>query len=58
MSALTATDPKGAGLSPDGLARIVPWMDRLVADGRLAGLSVTVARRGRVASPAPAAKRI
>ncbi|MHB2205144.1 serine hydrolase domain-containing protein [Methylobacterium sp. CM6257] len=49
MSALTDTDPKGAGFSPGRLDRIVPWMDRLVADGRLAGLSVTVARRGRVA---------
>ena len=49
MSALTETDPTGAGFSPEGLARIAPWMDRLVAEGRLAGLSVTVARRGRIA---------
>jgi CubicO group peptidase (beta-lactamase class C family) len=35
---------EGAGFSPEGLARIAPWMDRLVAEGRLAGLSVTVNR--------------
>ncbi|MBE7247526.1 MAG: beta-lactamase family protein, partial [Actinomycetospora chiangmaiensis] len=49
MSALTEIDPKGAGFSPDALARIEPWMDRLVVEGRLAGLSVTVNRRGRTA---------
>jgi CubicO group peptidase (beta-lactamase class C family) len=49
MSALTDTDPKDAGFCPDRIARIAPWMDRLVAEGRLAGLSVSVARRGRLA---------
>ncbi len=49
MTALTETDPEAAGFDPAALARIAPWMDRLVADGRLAGLSVTVARRGRIA---------
>ncbi|MDP4021816.1 serine hydrolase domain-containing protein [Methylobacterium sp. NEAU 140] len=49
MSLWTETDPRGAGFDPERLARVVPWMDRLVEDGRLAGLSVTVARRGRVA---------
>ncbi|WP_241666944.1 serine hydrolase domain-containing protein [Muricoccus nepalensis] len=38
-----------AGLSAERLARIDGWMDRLVGDGKLAGLSVTVARRGCVA---------
>ncbi|MCJ2133426.1 beta-lactamase family protein [Methylobacterium sp. J-026] len=49
MNALTETDPKAAGFDPAALGRIEPWMDALVADGRLAGLSVTVARRGRIA---------
>ena len=37
------------GLSGARLAQIDGWMDRLVADGKLPGLSVTVTRRGRVA---------
>ena len=49
MSARPETDPKAAGFDPSSLARIEPWMDRLVAEGRLAGLSVTVARRGQLA---------
>ena len=48
-SEAVATDPRDLGLCPDRLARIAPWMDRLVDDGRLAGLSVTVSRRGRTA---------
>ena len=47
MSEAIETDPRDLGLCPDRLARIAPWMDRLVADGRLAGLSVMVSRRGR-----------
>ena len=38
-----------AGLSQARLSRIDGWMDGLVADGKLAGLSVTVARRGHLA---------
>ncbi len=37
------------GLSGERLARIGPWMDRLVADGKLAGISTLVYRRGEVA---------
>jgi len=37
------------GLSSTRLAHIDGWMDRLVADGKLPGLSVTVTRRGRIA---------
>ncbi len=37
------------GFSLKRLARIDGWMDRLVNDGRLAGLSVTIVRRGQVA---------
>ena len=49
MSDAIETDPRDLGLCPDRLARIAPWMDRLIEDGRLAGLSVTVSRRGRTA---------
>ncbi len=42
-------DPLESGLCPSRLARIAPWMDRYVDTGKLAGLSVTVARRGRIA---------
>jgi CubicO group peptidase (beta-lactamase class C family) len=42
------TEPEEVGLSSARLARIDGWMRDLVADGRLAGLSVNVMRRGRV----------
>ena len=41
--------PEQVGLSAGRLARIDGWMERLVDDGRLAGLSVLVFRRGEVA---------
>ena len=40
--------PEDVGLSGERLARIDGWMRDLVSDGRLAGLSVNVMRRGRV----------
>ena len=40
---------RGAGLAPERLARIDPWMRRQVESGRLAGLSVLVWRRGALA---------
>ncbi len=49
MDMLARTDAEALGLSSQRLARIDGWMDRLVEDGKLAGLSVTVARRGGVA---------
>ncbi|WP_375463787.1 serine hydrolase domain-containing protein [uncultured Methylobacterium sp.] len=45
----TEARPQDVGLCADRLERIDAWMRRLVADGRLAGLSVAVARRGRTA---------
>ncbi|GJD31670.1 hypothetical protein PMNALOAF_2932 [Methylobacterium adhaesivum] len=42
-------EPRAVGLCPERLGRIDGWMERLVADGRLAGLSVMVARAGRTA---------
>jgi len=41
--------PEHTGLSAQRLHKIDGWMDRLVDDGRLAGLSVLVSRRGRLA---------
>ena len=38
-----------AGLDPARLARITPWMRSWIDDGRLAGMSVMVHRRGRTA---------
>ena len=41
--------PEDVGLSSRRLARIDAWRDRLVADGKLAGVSTLVSRRGQVA---------
>ncbi len=41
--------PEEVGLSPERLARIDRWMGRLVDDGKLAGVSTMVMRRGQVA---------
>jgi CubicO group peptidase (beta-lactamase class C family) len=40
--------PEDVGLSSARLKRVDAWMQRLVDDGKLAGLSTLVARRGRV----------
>ena len=48
-SAMVDTDPAAVGLCAERLERIDGWMNRLVDEGRLAGLSVMVARRGRTA---------
>ncbi|GJD79646.1 serine hydrolase [Methylobacterium gregans] len=42
-------DPKDLGLCPERLERVDGWMRGLVAEGRLAGLSVSVMRRGQLA---------
>src|SRR5512139_198925 len=39
----------GPGLSSERLARIAPVMDQLVREGKFPGMSVTVARGGRIA---------
>jgi CubicO group peptidase (beta-lactamase class C family) len=46
---LTLVDPASVGLDPDRLARIDRHFDRYVADGRLPGYQVLVARHGQVA---------
>jgi CubicO group peptidase (beta-lactamase class C family) len=43
------TEPEAVGLSSERLERIVPWMQLYVETGKLAGLSVLVSRRGRIA---------
>jgi len=49
MTPDAANTPEHAGLSGQRLRKIDAWMDRWVDDGRLAGLSVLVSRRGRLA---------
>lgn len=49
MDGNVSTTPEQVGLSGPHLARIDGWMQRWVDSGRLAGMSVTVMRRGRVA---------
>lgn len=49
MDSLPQTRPEDVGLSSLRLARIDGWMDALVASGKLPGVSVTIARRGRIA---------
>ncbi|GEP10374.1 serine hydrolase domain-containing protein [Methylobacterium gnaphalii] len=46
---MTDTDPRGLGLCPERLERIDAWMRRYVDEGRLAGLSVSLLRRGQTA---------
>jgi CubicO group peptidase (beta-lactamase class C family) len=41
--------PEAVGLSSARLAKIGPWMERLVADKKFVGLSVAVMRRGELA---------
>jgi len=43
-----SASPEDVGLSSRRLRRIDGWMERLVEDGKLAGLSVMVSRRGQV----------
>ncbi len=49
MNAEVETDPRDVGLCPDRLARIDAWMKRYVENGKLAGLSVGVLRKGKLA---------
>lgn len=46
---LPVTDPKTLGLCPERLERVDGWMRRLVEEGKLAGLSVMLSRRGETA---------
>ena len=46
---MIATGPEQVGLSSERLARIDGWAQRLVDDGKLAGLTTAVIRRGQLA---------
>ena len=49
MSQIVETKPEQVGLSSERLARIRPWMEKLVADNKLPGVLTVVARRGKAA---------
>jgi CubicO group peptidase (beta-lactamase class C family) len=49
MDTITAAHPEHVGLSAERLQRIGTWMERLVSDGKLAGLTTLVLRRGQLA---------
>ncbi len=49
MSQIVETKPEQVGLSSERLARIRPWMEKLVADNKFPGMLTVVARRGKVA---------
>ncbi len=49
MGSISHVTPEAVGLCSRRLARVEAWMQRLVEDGKLAGLSVMIARRGQTA---------
>ncbi len=49
MDMTVAAQPEQLGLSSSRLARIAGWSQRLVDDGKLAGVTTAVARRGHLA---------
>ena len=46
---LESVDPAVVGLSKERLTKITSWLEAQVADGKLAGASTLIARRGKVA---------
>ncbi|MDP6187082.1 MAG: serine hydrolase domain-containing protein, partial [Pseudomonadales bacterium] len=46
---LESVDPAVVGLSKERLTQITSWLEAQVADGKLAGASTLIARRGKVA---------
>lgn len=46
---LEAADPADVGLSAERLQRITDWLEERIGEGKLAGASTLVARRGKVA---------
>ncbi|HTZ81507.1 MAG TPA: serine hydrolase domain-containing protein [Stellaceae bacterium] len=48
MDSLLQAKPEDVGLSSARLARIDDWRERIVADGKVAGATTLVARRGKV----------
>ena len=49
MHEIAAAKPEEVGLCPKRSERVGAWMQRQVADGRLAGIEVMINRRGRTA---------
>ncbi len=49
MDEIATTRPEDVGLCSRRIERIAAWMQRQVADGRLAGVEVMIDRRGRTA---------
>ena len=47
MSQIVEAKPEQVGMSSERLARIRPWMEKLVADNKLPGVLTVVARRGK-----------
>jgi CubicO group peptidase (beta-lactamase class C family) len=47
MSQIVEAKPEQVGLSSERLARIRPWMEKLVADNKLPGVLTVVARHGQ-----------
>ncbi len=49
MDATTIVTPESVGLSAPQLDRVTAWAQRLVADGKLPGVTTMIARHGKVA---------
>jgi CubicO group peptidase (beta-lactamase class C family) len=49
MDEIAAARPEEVGLCSKRIERVATWMQRQVADGRLAGIEVMIERRGRTA---------
>lgn len=45
---ITVAPAATAGMSPERLARLDPWLEQMVADGKAAGFVTLVARRGHI----------
>ena len=54
---LTLSNPVDLGFDPERLKRIDAWMQRYVDEGKFAGSSVLVARKGEIAHTATAGRR-
>ncbi len=49
METMPTAAPEQVGLAPERLVRVSAWADRQVTSGKLPGVTVWIARRGRVA---------
>ena len=46
MNVAVALRPEDVGLSSERLGRVTRWMEKMIGDGKLAGMIIAVARRG------------